>query len=406
MTSQRDDRMYGNVGKTRRSPPGGDSQSSGFFQTGQGGRTVLPPLSSAFPTSSRSPGPANYSNTFSQSRSSPAKTEHSVPAYNQWPASAPPATAAAQHSSTYYGHYDSRYQQSQPYPPTYQPRASPPIPAEPHGSRKLAPLSVPSTTVRDDRDRWQSPAYGSVVPHISNYADLPSPTPTYPAEYAQYQHQTSYSYPPVPDPRSHSGQLPSMQHSHHHHHHHNMSMGGMYPTERGLPAQVEAHGTSPYARGSVTNSALTQEPAPMLAGEEPVIKKKRKRADTAQLKVLNETYSRTAFPSTEERADLAKKLDMSARSVQIWFQNKRQSMRQTSRQTASSVTTGSHQPFSMSSQAEGVIHSSYSLSPTTVPSQPYPTRTESRPAVAPDNRSAVPPRREDDSRKWSSGGRY
>lgn len=55
MTSPRDDRMYGPVAKTRRSPPGGDSQSSGFFQTGQGGRTVLPPLSSAFPTS-RSPG--------------------------------------------------------------------------------------------------------------------------------------------------------------------------------------------------------------------------------------------------------------------------------------------------------------------------------------------------------------
>ena len=55
MTSPRDDRMYGAVAKTRGSPPGGDPQSSGFFSTGQGGRTVLPPLSSAFPTS-RSPG--------------------------------------------------------------------------------------------------------------------------------------------------------------------------------------------------------------------------------------------------------------------------------------------------------------------------------------------------------------
>ena len=52
--------------------------------------------------------------------------------------------------------------------------------------------------------------------------------------------------------------------------------------------------------------------------EEPTIKKKRKRADAAQLKVLNETYSRTAFPSTEERIALARMLDMSARSVQIW----------------------------------------------------------------------------------------
>jgi homeobox protein YOX1/YHP1 len=52
---------------------------------------------------------------------------------------------------------------------------------------------------------------------------------------------------------------------------------------------------------------------------EPTIKKKRKRADARQLEVLNATYARTAFPSTEERAELAKKLDMSARSVQIWL---------------------------------------------------------------------------------------
>lgn len=57
----------------------------------------------------------------------------------------------------------------------------------------------------------------------------------------------------------------------------------------------------------------------LISEETPVIKKKRKRADAAQLKVLNETYDRTAFPSTEERADLAKRLDMSARSVQIWL---------------------------------------------------------------------------------------
>ncbi|KAH7888556.1 hypothetical protein F5I97DRAFT_1935060 [Phlebopus sp. FC_14] len=390
MTSPRDDRVYGTVGKSRRSPPGGDSQSSGFFQTGQGGRTVLPPLSSAFPTS-RSPGPGSYSSAYLQPRSSQVKAEHSSSAYSQWPAS---ATPAQQHSSAYYEHYDPRYQQAQAYQ-AYPSRASPSIPSDHHGSRKLPPLSVPPTTVRDDR--WQGSSY-SVGQHMSNYGDIRSPTATYPPEYAPYQHQTSYSYPPVPDPRGHSSQLPSM------HHAHQMPMG-MYPPERGLPAQIEAHGPSPYARGAVTNSVLTQEPSSVLVTEEPVIKKKRKRADAAQLKVLNETYARTAFPSTEERAELAKKLDMSARSVQIWFQNKRQSMRQTSRQTSGTVTSGSHQPFSMS-PAEDAAHSSYggSISPTTVPAQPYLARTESRPAVGQDSRSSIPPRREDDSRKWS--GRY
>ena len=46
--------------------------------------------------------------------------------------------------------------------------------------------------------------------------------------------------------------------------------------------------------------------------------KKRKRADAHQLEVLNTTYNRTTFPPTEERAALAKQLDISARSVQIW----------------------------------------------------------------------------------------
>jgi homeobox protein YOX1/YHP1 len=45
---------------------------------------------------------------------------------------------------------------------------------------------------------------------------------------------------------------------------------------------------------------------------------KRRRADAAQLKILTETYARTAFPTTEERNELAKILHMSPRQVQIW----------------------------------------------------------------------------------------
>ena len=54
---------------------------------------------------------------------------------------------------------------------------------------------------------------------------------------------------------------------------------------------------------------------------EPTIKKKRKRADARQLEVLNSTYDCTQFPSTEKRTQLAKDLDMSARSVQIWLEH-------------------------------------------------------------------------------------
>ena len=72
------------------------------------------------------------------------------------------------------------------------------------------------------------------------------------------------------------------------------------------------------------NACVPTAPSPVLhdvpskaAG--PTIKKKHKRADARQISALNEMYVRTAFPSTEERQQLAKDLDMSARSVQIWL---------------------------------------------------------------------------------------
>lgn len=73
----------------------------------------------------------------------------------------------------------------------------------------------------------------------------------------------------------------------------------------------------PYSRGLPAMGSPVEYEDPNHA-QEPVIKKKRKRADAHQLKVLNDVYARTAFPSTEERNELAKQLDMSARSVQIW----------------------------------------------------------------------------------------
>ena len=49
------------------------------------------------------------------------------------------------------------------------------------------------------------------------------------------------------------------------------------------------------------------------------IKKKRKRTDARQLDELNKVYSRTPYPSTEERQRLARDLDMCPRRVQVWL---------------------------------------------------------------------------------------
>ena len=72
------------------------------------------------------------------------------------------------------------------------------------------------------------------------------------------------------------------------------------------------------------NACVRTAPSPVLhdvpsEAADPTIKKKRRRADARQLEALNGMYARTPFPSTEERQQLARNLDMSARSVQIWL---------------------------------------------------------------------------------------
>jgi homeobox protein YOX1/YHP1 len=90
----------------------------------------------------------------------------------------------------------------------------------------------------------------------------------------------------------------------------------------------------PYARAPTAPSPVPYDVPPEI--QEPTIRKKRKRADARQLEALNRMYARTAFPSTEERQQLARNLDMSARSVQIWFQNKRRARRQGGHNSANS----------------------------------------------------------------------
>ena len=85
--------------------------------------------------------------------------------------------------------------------------------------------------------------------------------------------------------------------------------------ERTMPS---FRSTQPYPR-NVPPPSPVEDDLSARSEADSIIKKKRKRADAHQLAVLNETYERTAFPSTEERAALAKQLDMSPRSVQIWL---------------------------------------------------------------------------------------
>ncbi|KAF5348004.1 hypothetical protein D9758_010018 [Tetrapyrgos nigripes] len=175
------------------------------------------------------------------------------------------------------------------------------------------------------------------------------------------------------------------------------------------PMSAQSQLASPYS--FPPNSPTTSE-------QEPTIKKKRKRADAVQLKILNETYARTAFPSTDERQALAKQLDMSTRSVQIWFQNKRQLMRQTKQSTFSTGSTV-NQAFTFSSpsmsdastQEAGtnayettpapMTNASYVLRSSQVEGLNFPSLSHRRPR----NREAHDPQRH--SSQWQSqSGRY
>lgn len=255
-------------------------------------------------------------------------------AYNQWPAN------DAQMSSTAYSNlYD--------YP--YQPErvSSPYATTAATNERRLPPLDV------SGGDRWSS-MYGGG----SSTSGLETSMRSNPSSYASANYGGSYN--------SHHGSTAG-------------SSSG-YQYGHGLPDATASYPapTPPVPRASSaavrSHTSATQHAAPMSysppppvsptseADQNAPIKKKRKRADANQLRVLNDVYARTAFPSTEERHQLAKQLDMSPRSVQIWFQNKRQAMRSTHRQGHTAVSSGasgppSSMPDSMQNQspAGGVI---------------------------------------------------
>ncbi|KAJ8077200.1 hypothetical protein PM082_001628 [Marasmius tenuissimus] len=310
MSNPRDDHYYhpATTSKSSKTPPVGESQSSSaFFQTGQA------PVSS-------------FSNQYAQPRSSPSRYDCTPPVYQQWvPSANNPASTPLTTSFGYYDTHDSRYA-TQDYYSTYSSTSRPTVTssdAPVAGSRKLPPLNTSPTPGSRD-ERWNSTSYQqSGFAPIPGSDVRPSSNSSYSTSYGPYNTSTSsasaFNYDIPLDGRS-----PHIPHS-------------FTPNQSASP-QLSHPSYSPPPVSPTTATA-----------EEPTIKKKRKRADAQQLKILNETYARTPFPSTEERLALAKLLDMSARSVQIWFQNKRQSMRQT-RQTSTSAMSQSHQGYTLTSQ--------------------------------------------------------
>lgn len=301
---------------------------------GQGGRTILPPLHLPFRTS-HSPAPDAFpTNQFTQDPTQP-RGDYGLGQYGQpgWQSN-PTATHHAQANQFA---SDTRYQGQNTNYQTYSSRTPSAFPQNPADSRTLPPLGAHQGQL------FNQPAIPSQTmgqaPHIRSTSAA-----GYPVQYGSYASgqmpQQQQFYAPS-DPRIVASPVSTAPYD--------TQSGSMLPrrpstsVDRTMPSRVGSiHGTAPYARPPLAPSEYDRE---SVNSVEPTIKKKRKRADAEQLKVLNETYNRTAFPSTEERVELARKLGMSARSVQIWFQNKRQAMRQSSRQAASAQPPPATEPF-------------------------------------------------------------
>jgi homeobox protein YOX1/YHP1 len=157
---------------------------------------------------------------------------------------------------------------------------------------------------------YQSHADLQIPPPSS---DIRSPHSAYSPNFSQYQSPTSPAYPAGHSPSR--GPVPTVAAANAHYHQQSMAMSHATLDRTLQGSRGATH--LPYARAPTAPSPVPFDMPPET--QEPTIKKKRKRADARQLEALNRMYARTAFPSTEERQQLARDLDMSARSVQIWL---------------------------------------------------------------------------------------
>ncbi|KAJ7134380.1 hypothetical protein C8R44DRAFT_976986 [Mycena epipterygia] len=153
-----------------------------------------------------------------------------------------------------FGYYDdARYSAQPAYPDMYAPRSAAVAPGHQSDLRRLPPLSTTPALGCDER--WAS-SYPAPAFNASPNTHIRSPPASYPASYTTaYPAANLYGYHHVNDPRS------------------------------------------LYGQGSSHVSPPTPPPVSHIGRDVPAVKKKRKRA---QLRVLNKTYARTAFPPTSE----------------------------------------------------------------------------------------------------------
>ncbi|KAL5521900.1 hypothetical protein ACEPAF_1754 [Sanghuangporus sanghuang] len=96
-------------------------------------------------------------------------------------------------------------------------------------------------------------------------------------------------------------------------------------------------------RGSATERS-GQDPTPVSAGsaaQQPKPKRTRQLTTPHQSAVLHALLAQSRFPTTQMREEVGRQIGLSARKVQVWFQNQRQKARKESREAATAAAGGS-----------------------------------------------------------------
>lgn len=221
------------------------------------------------------------------------------------PAEHQPTHAPYFSNPLYYQQLSARYHDGQTHGGSYN-RAL-------HSSSLAGPQRLPDLDVPGDGNwstRYLPPAGWQVSPYSPTSSDLrPLHSPS--LNLSQYQFPAS-----SPNLVGHSpsrGAVPSVAEA-----------NALYPQSLEM-SHASFDRTISGSRGTplpYTRVAAARSPVPYnMPSEtpEPTVKKKAKRLDAHQIEALSRVYACTPYPTTEERRQLASDLDMSARSVQIWF---------------------------------------------------------------------------------------
>ncbi|KZT43638.1 homeobox-domain-containing protein [Sistotremastrum suecicum HHB10207 ss-3] len=292
-------------------------------------------------------------------------------------------------------------------------------------SHRLPPLNIP--------DAFDSQSLHNQYP--SHYPGVPL---TFNDPNSPLNYYTGHDNQPMDSLRHRSHNVPlnpssSFNPGHSHQHGHNRHLPPPFPSSNPHAPSINIPTTDwnmmpgsrdPYSQHAMRSPGAESYPNVdygMPQGQtmapEPTLKKKRKRADAYQLRILNDVYARTAFPSTDERNALARQLDMTPRSVQIWFQNKRQANRQNRYQPAPLASptsphggpdrfmppTKNPSPAEMSTASEYSPHGGSFSPPPRQPSVSAGYHASSGPDPSMDFRRARSPDRDLGSRKRHGG---